>query len=62
MKDKNNNTGTDNTGEYNTGDWNSGNGNSTNRESGIFNSEQGTLRMFNKPIAKSLEKGKKIKK
>ena len=60
--DTKNNTGQKNTGYGNSGDWNSGNrnsgygnsgyGNSTNRESGIFNSEQGTVRMFNKPTDK----------
>ena len=42
------NTGTGNTGENNSGYGNSGYGNSTNRESGIFNSEEPTIRMFNK--------------
>ena len=56
---KSTNTGIDNTGENNSGDRNSGNrnsgnrnsgyGNSTNRETGIFNTTEGTLRMFNKP-------------
>ena len=59
MADKKGNTGTDNTGENNSGDGNSGNsnsghsnsgyGNSANRESGIFCSAQGKVRMFNKP-------------
>ena len=52
-----NNTGIKNLGENNSGDWNSGYGNSgygnsANRESGIFNSKQGTVRMFNKPTDK----------
>lgn len=59
MADKNNNTGLENTGENNSGNWNSGDrnsgngnsgyGNSTNRESGIFCSKEGTVRIFNKP-------------
>jgi len=59
------NSGNWNSGNWNFGNWNSGNwnsgygnsgyGNSTNRESGIFNSEQGTLRMFNKPTDKKWE-------
>jgi hypothetical protein len=59
-----NNTGENNSGNLNSGDWNSGNlnsgnlnsgygnsgyGNSTDRESGIFCSEQGKVRLFNKP-------------
>lgn len=56
-EDKKGNTGTGNTGENNSGHWNSGYGNSgygnsTNRESGIFCSEQGTVRLFNKPTDK----------
>lgn len=43
------NTGNRNSGYRNSGDYNSGYGNSTNRESGIFNSEEPTIRMFNKP-------------
>ena len=43
------NSGNWNSGNWNSGDWNSGYGNSTNRESGIFNSEEPTIRMFNKP-------------
>ncbi len=46
---KETNTGTDNSGNWNSGNWNSGYGNSTYRESGIFNSIPGTVRMFNKP-------------
>lgn len=54
---KSTNTGKDNTGENNSGDWNSGHwnsgyGNSTNRETGIFNTTESTLRMFNKPTNK----------
>ena len=50
---KNTNTGEDNTGDRNSGDWNSGNrnsgyGNKTSRETGIFNTTQGKLRLFNK--------------
>jgi len=52
-----NNTGVENIGENNSGYGNSGYGNSgygnsTERESGIFNSTQGTIRMFNKPTDK----------
>ena len=53
------NSGNWNSGDWNSGNWNSGNwnsgyrnsgyGNSTNRETGIFNTTEGTLRMFNKP-------------
>jgi hypothetical protein len=48
-----NNSGNGNSGYWNSGYWNSGNGNSgngnsTKRETGIFNSTPGTLRMFNK--------------
>ena len=50
-----NNTGIENTGDWNSGDRNSGYGNSTNRESGIFNSTEGTIRMFNKPTDKKWE-------
>jgi hypothetical protein len=56
------NSGDGNSGDRNSGDWNSGYrnsgyrnsgyGNSTNRESGIFNSEEGTIRMFNKSTDK----------
>jgi hypothetical protein len=46
---KRSNTGLKNTGKNNSGDWNSGYGNSTDRESGIFCSELGKMRMFNKP-------------
>lgn len=46
------NSGCGNSGYMNSGYRNSGYGNSTNRESGIFNSEPGTLRMFNKPTNK----------
>ena len=54
MADKLNNTGLNNSGYGNSGNWNSGNwnsgyGNSIDRESGIFCSEQGKIRMFNKP-------------
>ena len=47
------NSGYGNSGYGNSGDWNSGYGNSTNKESGIFNSEAGTIRMFNKPTDKT---------
>ena len=43
------NSGDGNSGNWNSGVRNSGYGNSTDRESGIFCSEQGTVRMFNKP-------------
>jgi len=43
------NSGDRNSGYRNSGDWNSGYGNSANRESGIFCSTQGKVRMFNKP-------------
>ena len=56
------NSGDRNSGDFNSGGWNSGGwnsgygnsgyGNSTNRESGIFNSEEPTIRMFNKPTDK----------
>ena len=64
---KDTNTGKDNTGEnnsgnWNSGDWNSGNGNSgywnsgygnsSDRQSGIFNSTETTVRMFNKDSGK----------
>jgi len=47
------NSGYWNSGDWNSGDWNSGNrnsgyGNSTSRSAGIFNSEEGTVRLFNK--------------
>jgi len=42
------NSGDWNSGNWNSGNWNSGYGNSTNRESGIFCSEEGTVRLFNK--------------
>lgn len=42
------NSGDGNSGDCNSGDRNSGYGNSIDRESGIFCSEQGTVRMFNK--------------
>ena len=45
----NRNSGNRNSGYGNSGYGNSGYGNSTNRESGIFNSEEPTIRMFNKP-------------
>ena len=43
------NSGNGNSGNGNSGYWNSGYGNSTERETGIFNTTPGTLRMFNKP-------------
>ena len=46
------NSGEGNSGYGNSGEGNSGYGNSTNRESGIFNSEEPTIRMFNKPTDK----------
>ena len=45
----NRNSGNRNSGDLNSGYGNSGYGNSTNRETGIFNTTEGTLRMFNKP-------------
>jgi hypothetical protein len=42
------NSGYGNSGDWNSGYGNSGYGNSTNRETGIFNTTEGTLRMFNK--------------
>ena len=53
MKDKKNNTGEENSGDRNSGYGNSGYGNSTNRESGIFCSQEGKIRMFNKPTDKT---------
>ena len=44
----NGNSGYGNSGNGNSGDWNSGYGNSTDRESGIFCSTEGTVRLFNK--------------
>lgn len=41
------NTGDGNTGNRNTGDGNTGYGNSSSRQSGIFNSSEGTVRAFN---------------
>ena len=45
----NGNSGNRNSGDGNSGNGNSGYGNSTERETGIFNTTPGTLRMFNKP-------------
>ena len=42
------NSGNGNSGDVNSGNGSSGYGNSTNFETGIFNSEEGKLRMFNK--------------
>lgn len=42
------NSGNGNSGNWNSGNWNSGYGNSTKRSAGIFNSEEGKVRMFNK--------------
>ena len=42
------NSGNRNSGNWNSGDWNSGYGNSSDRQSGIFNSTETTVRMFNK--------------
>ena len=44
----NRNSGNWNSGNWNSGNSNSGNGNSTDRESGIFCSQEGTVRCFNK--------------
>ena len=49
------NSGDRNSGDGNSGYGNSGYGNSTNRETGIFNSNQGTIRIFNKPTNKKWE-------
>lgn len=45
----NGNSRNGNSGNRNSGDWNSGNWNSGDRETGLFNSTQGTIRCFNKP-------------
>jgi hypothetical protein len=42
------NSGNWNSGNWNSGYWNSGYGNSTSRESGIFCTTEGTVRLFNK--------------
>ncbi len=44
----NGNSGDGNSGDGNSGSWNFGYGNSTDRDSGIFNSKKGTVRLFNK--------------
>ena len=48
----NGNSGNGNNGNGNSGNGNNGYGNSTNRESGIFCSEESTVRMFNKDSGK----------
>ena len=48
----NRNSGNRNSGDSNSGNNNSGYGNSTTRESGIFNSDEPMLRMFNKQTDK----------
>ena len=42
------NSGDYNSGDYNSGDYNSGDWNKTNHDSGCFNTEETTIRMFNK--------------
>jgi hypothetical protein len=42
------NSGDSNSGYWNSGDWNSGNWNSGNCNSGTFNTDEPTIRMFNK--------------
>ena len=44
----NRNSGNHNSGNYNSGDYNSGDWNKTNHDSGCFNTEETTIRMFNK--------------
>ena len=43
------NTGNWNTGNWNTGDWNTGDWNTTSFSSGVFNTEEAKILMFNKP-------------
>ena len=45
----NRNTGDRNTGDRNTGDWNTGDWNTTSFSSGVFNTEEAKILMFNKP-------------
>ena len=49
------NTGDWNTGDWNTGNWNTGDWNFCNYSSGCFNTEQSTIRMFNKDSEMTLE-------
>ena len=42
------NSGDWNSGDWNSGNWNSGDWNSTNHESGVFNTKEPCVRMFNK--------------
>ena len=44
----NRNTGNRNTGNRNTGDWNTGDWNTCNRSTGLFNTEERTITIFNK--------------
>ena len=43
------NSGNYNTGDYNTGDYNTGDFNICNHSTGIFNTKEGKIKMFNKP-------------
>ena len=43
------NSGNWNSGNWNSGNWNSGNWNKTSFSSGVFNTEEGKILMFNKP-------------
>ncbi len=45
----NENSGNWNSGDWNSGDWNSGDWNKTSFSSGVFNTEEGKILMFNKP-------------
>ena len=49
------NTGNGNTGNWNTGYGNTGYGNSAHRETGIFNTKSGTIRIFNKNSGKTFD-------
>jgi hypothetical protein len=49
------NSGDWNSGNWNSGNWNSGYGNSTNRETGLFNTIEPTIRIFNKDSGKKWE-------
>ena len=44
----NRNTGNRNTGNWNTGDWNTGDWNTCNRSTGLFNTKESTIYIFNK--------------
>lgn len=45
----NRNTGDWNTGDWNTGNWNTGDWNVIDNSTGLFNTKQETIRIFNKP-------------